>query len=189
MSSVVPFSYLFIPREVEIIFLSVFFVTMLTIDLARAKSLSFRSLYDRFLGHILRHHEKEEGGFGFTGGTYIVLAFLLCVIFFPKPIAITAMFVVIFADSMAAIVGMHMGKKVITKGKSLEGSLAFFATGIAIVLLSPKMTSSSYEYLVGVIAVFLTTLVELFPVKIDDNIVIPMFFGTVYFLLINFFIH
>lgn len=187
-SSVVPFSYYFIPREIEIVLLSVMLFLMLSIDIGRARSKPFRDLYERFLGDILRHHETEAGGFKLTGGSYIVIAFLLCAILFPKPLAITAMFIVIFCDSMAAIIGILFGKHRIALGKTLEGSLAFLVTGLIIVWLSPKLTQSMTEYYVAASSVLLTTGIELLPLKVDDNIIIPMFFGAVYLILLKIFI-
>ena len=188
LSSFVPFSYYFIDRETEIVLLSIMLFLMLSIDIGRAKSAGFRALYNKFLGNILRHHETEAGGFKLTGGFYIVLAFLLCAILFPKPVAITSMLIVIFCDSMAAIIGILFGKRKIGKGKTLEGSFAFLFTGLIIVWLSPKLTETSAEFIVAAASVFLTTFVELVPVKIDDNIVIPMFFGTIYLILFKIFI-
>ncbi len=187
-SSVVPFSYYFIPREIEIVLLSVMLILMLSIDIGRARSKPVRDLYDKYLGNILRHHETEAGGFKLTGGSYIVLAFLLCAVLFPKPLAITAMFIVIFCDSMAAIIGILFGKHRITKDKTMEGSLAFLLTGLLIVLLSPKLTDTPIEIYVAVASVLLTTIVELLPIKVDDNIIIPMFFGAVYLILLKIFI-
>ncbi|MBK9228092.1 MAG: phosphatidate cytidylyltransferase [Ignavibacteria bacterium] len=189
LSSIVPFTYIYIPRDIEIVLLSIMFIMMLSVDIGRARSKAFRDFYDRFLGRILRHHETEAGGLSLTGGSYIVLAFLLCAVLFPKPLAITAMFIVIFCDSMAALYGILFGKIRIGKGKTLEGSLAFLFTGLIVVYLGPKITDSPGEFYIAALSVILTTIVELVPVKIDDNLVIPMFFGASYLLLLKIFIH
>jgi dolichol kinase len=136
---------------------------------------------------ILRGHEIDNDKSVFTGGTYITIAFLICVIIFPKQIAITAMFVVIFCDSFAAIAGKSIGKHFIAN-KTLEGSLAFFVTGVIIIILTPKVTDSITEYYIGFIAILLSTIFELIPLKIDDNISTPIFFGLVYLLLLKIFL-
>lgn len=184
-SSAVPISYFYFDRNTELLILSILSAAMLAVDIARKYSQGFHDFYDRVLGNILRHHETREGGFSYTGGTYIVLAFLLCVLVFPKPVAITSMFIVIIADSMAALVGMVFGRHIIRKGKSVEGSVAFFLTGILIVLFSPKLTEYAVEFYIAVVAVVVTTFIELVPTKIDDNVIIPLSFGIVYLALVK----
>lgn len=147
----------------------------------------FKKFYLKLLEPVLRDHEVDNTKALFTGGTYIILGFLICVIIFPQPIAIASMFVIIFCDSFAAIMGKVYGKHFVGN-KSIEGSAAFFVTGIVLILLTPKVTGSIKEYYFGVIAVFLTTIFELFQNKIDDNIIIPVFFGLVYLALLKFFL-
>ncbi len=187
-SSFIPLSYFYIDRDTEIILLSVMFVTALAIDVARINSAGFRSVYDKILGRILRHHETGKGGNSFTGGTYIVLAFLICAIVFPKQAAIASMLIVVFADSMAAIAGIHLGRIRIGNSKTLEGSVAFIATGIAIVLLMAELTNEGMNIIAGIAAVFVTAAAELIPVRIDDNIVIPLVFGFSYLIISKFII-
>lgn len=186
-SSIVPAIYYFVDREIAIYVLSAAVLILVILDLLRAKSDAVGRLYLRFMGPILRGHEIEKNNSFFTGGTYITIAFLLCVVLFPKPLAITAMFIVIFCDSMAALIGKSKGKYFIAN-KTVEGSLAFLITGIIIILLTPKISDSISEYYIGIVAVFFSAVFELIPLKIDDNISIPLFFGSVYLLLFNIFI-
>lgn len=157
------------------------------IDIFRVRYEPLKAMYLKYAKSLLRVHELNNDKSVFTGATYITLAFLICVIIFPKPIAITAMFIAIFCDSLAAIVGRSRGRHFIY-AKTLEGSLAFFLSGVIIILLTPKVTDSIAEYYFGFIAVFLSALFELFPVKIDDNISIPVFFGLVYLGLLKIFL-
>lgn len=183
-SSVIPVSYYFLSREIEIIMLSVLSLILIIIDVARIRNVSFQNIYLKFLKPILRNHELENEKNLFTGGTYIVIAYLACVIFFPKAISITSMFIVIFPDSLAAIVGKVYGKHFIGN-KTIEGSSAFFITGIIVVMLSPKVTDSISEYYIAFVCVLLTTFFELLTLKIDDNISIPLFFGCAYLILLK----
>lgn len=183
-SSVIPVSYYFLSREIEIIMLSVLSLIMIIIDVVRVKNVNFKNIYLKFLKPILRNHEHENEKTLFTGGTYIVIAYLVCVIFFPKAISITSMFIVIFPDSLAAIVGKVYGKHFIGN-KTIEGSSAFFITGIIVVMLSPKVTDSISEYYIAFVCVLLTTFFELLTLKIDDNISIPLFFGCAYLILLK----
>ncbi|MCB0728318.1 MAG: dolichol kinase [Ignavibacteriae bacterium] len=186
-SSIVPFLYYFVEREFAIYVLSAACILLIMLDILRAKSDAVGNLYLKFMGPILRGHEIEKNNSFFTGGTYITISFLLCVILFPKPLAITSMFIVIFCDSMAALVGKSKGRHFIAN-KTFEGSLAFLITGIIIILLTPKISDSVCEYYIGMVAVFLSAVFELVPVRIDDNISIPLFFGLIYLLLYNIFL-
>lgn len=185
-SSVIPFSYFFFSRNLFIVILSVITLIMILIDVLRYRNSSFRNLYMKFLGPILRKHEVGFKGNVFTGGTYLIAAYLLCVIIFPKPLAITSMFVIIFSDSFAAIFGKIYGKHFIGS-KTIEGSAAFFLTGMIIIFISPKISNSIIEYYIGLISVLVTTVIELVPMKIDDNIFIPIFFGIIYLVLMKLF--
>lgn len=186
-SAVIPVSYYFIDREIEIIMLSVISFLLILMDITRLRVNWVRRLYLKVLGPVLRKHEVQNKEVLFTGGTYLVIAFLICVIVFAKPVAITSMFVIIICDSAAAIFGKVYGTHFI-KNRTIEGSAAFFITGLAVIFLTPKVTELITEYFLAVVALFLTTLFELIPNKIDDNISIPLFFGIIYTALIKIFL-
>ena len=186
-SSVVPIAFYFVSREFALIVLGISAFMLISIDLLRRGNEPFRLFYHRFMKPILRKHEVQYDRHVFTGGTYIVIAFFLCVLFFPKPVAITSMLVVIFCDSFAAIIGKNWGRHFISN-KTFEGSAAFFISGMIIIFLTPKVTTSVNEYFIGFAAVFLSTIFELLPVKIDDNISTPIFFGLVYMALLKIFL-
>lgn len=181
-SAVIPLSYYFIERETEIIILLILSFILILSDLFRIKSEKFQNFFLKVLKPVLRGHEIRNEKSLFNGGTYLIIGFLLCVIIFPKPVAIASMLIVIFCDSFAAIAGKNYGKHFVGN-KSLEGSLAFFLSGSIIVLLTPKVSGSVLEYVTGIAAVLLTAIFELIPLKIDDNISIPVFFGLVYLIL------
>ncbi len=186
-SSIVPVLYFFTDRDTAIIILAIFSFILVAIDILRRHHKPFKRFYLKYLGQILRGHEKEGDMEIFTGGTYITVAFLICVLIFPKPLAITSMFVVIFCDSLAAIVGKSRGRHFIMS-KTLEGSLAFFLSGVIIILLTPKISDSVSEYYIGFFSIFLSTIFELIPTSIDDNLSTPIFFGLVYLALMKIFL-
>lgn len=183
-SSVIPIVYYFLSREIELIILGAMVVLLVTIDILRITSPWMRDLYLKVLKPILRTHEVDNRRSLFSGGTYIVIGFFICVLIFPKPLAITSMLVIIICDSFAAIIGKVYGRHFI-KNKTLEGSAAFFLSGAAVIMLTPKMTQDVSEYYIGFISVFFTSVFELLPFKIDDNIIIPVFFGMTYYIILK----
>lgn len=180
-SVVIPLTYYFTDRKIMLNALALIFIVMVLIDIFRYRNGFVKKFYNRFFKNILRVHESVENKIFFTGGTYIVLAFLLCVLFFERNIAILSMLIIIFCDTAAALVGKLFGKHYI-KSKTIEGSIAFFIVGM-ILFFFTMMPDNSSGIMIGITAIFLTTLFELIPLKIDDNIVIPMFFGITYSLL------
>lgn len=187
-SSVIPITYIFWgSREFFIWFLSVQTILMVAIDYYRFKHPGFQGFFMKIFGNILRSHEVGGKNTIFTGGTYLVFAFLICIIVFPKPVAVMSMLVLVFSDTFAAFSGKIFGKTKIGN-KTLEGSIGFFISGMIIVLLTPKFTDTNSEVVIATITLFLTTAFELIPLKIDDNFTIPMFFGITYLILFNLFL-
>lgn len=105
-------------------------------------------------------------------------AVLLTIITFPKPIALIAIYTLAIADPLSAIIGIKYGKRRIVPHKSLEGSAAFFTSTFFIALAILSVYSG--EASLGVISVaFIVSLVssafEMLPLKLDDNLTIPLF--------------
>lgn len=155
-------------------------IVSLLIDLFRIQQPSFRKLFHKLFGQILRKHEKHD----FTGATFLIFSCMLCVVFFNPMIAFLAMSYLSIGDTFAAMIGMMMGKrKFIRQNKTLEGSLACYASVLIFsVIFAPNI--SPWVYVTGS---FIATLAELWIVPIDDNIKIPITSGLA-MTLINLFV-
>jgi dolichol kinase len=112
--------------------------------------------------------------------TPYAIAILLTLITFPKPIAIIAIATLAIADPLSAVVGITWGRRHIGPNKSVEGSSAFFAatTAVSMVVLGwatpiARFPRAGAAVLVGLAA----TLFELVPLRLDDNLTIPLFVG------------
>lgn len=178
-SSVIPIFYYFTNKSITVILLSIAVAILLFLDIGKRFSKPIENVFNKWLGPVLRHHETKKETHLFTGGTTFTISILICVLFFQKEIAITAIFIMIICDTAAAIIGKSFGKHFI-KNKTFEGSAAFLLSGLIVILLTPKVTNDISEYYIGFLAILLTTLVELIPLRFDDNIFIPVFFGLVY---------
>lgn len=180
------FYWFFFEKKEAIIIISLAFILMVLLDLGKRYFEPVRLLYFKFLGTVLRKDEKEKDGKLFTGGTFHITGVLLSVILFEKNIAISAMLVMMVCDSFAALGGKWFGKIKIGN-KTLEGSMLFFITGILMIIyVFPFGTDNDNFKLFAVIALFFTTLFELFPSVLDDNITIPLVYGISYTLLTYF---
>jgi dolichol kinase len=183
-SSVIPFFYLYSDFETTVIAVSILTVILILIDIFRLKLKKFNNFYLYVLNPILRKHEKINKKSIFTGGTYIVIGYLICILVFPKEIAIASMFIAAYSDTAAAIIGKVYGR-IFVKSKTVEGSIAFFVVGVFVVLFTPKYTQNENEIYIGFLALLITTIYELIPVRLDDNIFVPLFFGLTYFALVQ----
>jgi dolichol kinase len=120
--------------------------------------------------HILLR-QKEKAGIG--SHVYFTLGALIAVSVFSKNIAFAAILMTTFGDMSAALIGKMFGKiRIFANGKSLEGCIAEFIVDLFIAVLLIQ------NPFVSVFMAFVATYVETTFVKIDDNIVIPVFSGA-----------
>jgi len=172
----IPTIYFFISKQFAICLLVPITVAFITVDMARYYIPSIAQWFYRWFGWLLRRHETDISKKRLNGASNVLLSALLCVLLFPKVIAINAITILIISDTTSALVGRRFGRHRFL-GKSLEGSLAFFVSAVLVVLVTPKISRLPMEYVVGFIAAVIGTVVEALPVKIDDNLTIPLSVG------------
>ena len=122
---------------------------------------------------MLREREIKDQ---LTGATYLFIGMTLAVFLFPKEIAIPVMLLLTIADPVAAIAGKAMPIKKIY-GKSVGGFLGFLLCALIIVTIA-----FGFNY-IGWIVALLAAIVELIPLKINDNLTIPVISGYLFILL------
>jgi diacylglycerol kinase (CTP) len=106
------------------------------------------------------------------------MAVLLTIITFPKHIALVGIYALAFADPLSAIIGIKYGKHKISPTRSVEGSLAFFiATFISsfVILLGYTGQAGLGIFSVSLQLSIVCTGFDMIPLKIDDNLTIPLF--------------
>jgi dolichol kinase len=114
----------------------------------------------------------------------MMLAAFICLVIFPREITITALCILILADTAASLVGRRFGKIKIFD-KSLEGSAAFFVTAsLSVLLLSNLFPNSPHYLLAGLLAAFIATIIEAAStvLRLDDNFSVTMTVGIVMWL-------
>ena len=126
--------------------------------------------------YLLRAEEqlKESAGMPF------VMGLLLTLLSFPKVVALCAIFTLAIADPMSAIIGIRFGKNKIFKRKSMEGSAAFFVSTFCIIVFVFGTLYQHDLFMVSVLAIIVSivmTGLELIPLRIDDNLTIPIAMG------------
>lgn len=92
---------------------------------------------------------------------------------YPMPAAAVAIYSLAFGDTAACLVGKSMGKtRIPYTGKTLEGSMACFATVFALAFHTAGCSITKTAA-----AALAATLTELLPVKDYDNLLIPLVTG------------
>ena len=150
-------------------------IVALAVEVVRLHHPGMRSLFRHFFGELLRGHEDAS----LLGSTYHLIACLLTIHLFSKPVAVLALGFLIVGDTFAAIVGKWLGKIRIF-GKTLEGAVAMFAICFAMSFLPPEIPVP-----VGLVGAAVATVFELLPIPLDDNFRVPLSAGFAMELLLR----
>lgn len=129
--------------------------------------------FERYTRYLLRAEEQLKQ----SAAVPYAMAILLTILSFPQVIAVASIYTLAFADPLSAIIGIRFGKHKIKKGKSLEGSIAFLVAAflsIALAFYTAGFSGISIWVMAFIVAVF-AAIFELFPIKLDDNLTIPLF--------------
>jgi dolichol kinase len=150
-------------------------ILSLAIEVFRLNHPRTRHVFRHFFGQLLRNHEEAS----LLGSTYLLIACLLTIHLFAKPVAVLALSFLILGDTMAALIGKSIGR-VPLFGKTLEGSLACFAVCYALTATVPGI-----PFPVGIVGAAVATVFELLPIPLDDNFRIPLSAGFAMELLLK----
>ncbi len=151
------------------------FVLGLGLDVLRLAWAPLGSRLTPRLGSSLR--PGEERGL-VLGAHFLTLSAVLLGACTPPAIGATALGFAVLGDAAAALVGRAFGKRR-AWGKSLEGSLACFATcaGLGAILLPGRP-------LAALAGAGVATLVEALPLPVDDNLSVPLLSAAALLLLV-----
>src|SRR5262245_22653447 len=110
------------------------------------------------------------------------IAVLLTILTVPKPAALIAIYPLAIADPVAAVVGIRWGRRRIAQNRTLQGSAAFFGVTlvIAVVVLAEGTAGTGLAIAAASFTIALAGAgCELLPLRIDDNLTIPLFVGFI----------
>lgn len=170
----VPAVYFFTSRRLAIQILVPLTATSVLLDLVRHRHGKTGDIFTEIFGSILRAHERDREAKNLNGLTWFLIGVTVATIVFPKDITIISVTVSTFADAAAALIGMRFGTRRF-KGKSLEGSAAFFVVAVIVIALISKTGDHWSEYIIGVIAAMIGTVVEFVAVDaVADNCTVPL---------------
>ena len=174
VTSVIPLFYYFGASRQTILFMSVFLTAgFMTADVLRMNFDLARKYFLIVFSKLLREDEQKRR---LTGASWLFLGMTAAFYLFPKEAAIPAVLFLTLADPVAAIAGKKFGSDFFF-GKSIEGSLGFYLTASAVILVF-----TDYSWL-GIGTALGAAVVEFLPIGINDNILIPLFTGYILYVL------
>lgn len=182
-SAAISISYLFLEKNTVLAALTVLLAFMLLFELTKYRSRYIHSLYVKYFKDMLREHEYDTGKLRINGATWVILSAIFCILVFPRNVAIMGLLMLSFADSTSALLGRLYGKKQYAPNRSYVGTISFFLTGSAVMLLTPKYFGTLKEYLICFIALGATTVVDSLSPPVDDNLTIPVTCCVVLYIL------
>ena len=110
--------------------------------------------------------------------TPYAIAVLLTILTVPKPAALIAIYTLAIADPASAVVGISWGRYKLSPDRSVEGTLAFFGSTLAIamlVLFGATLASMWTVVAMALLIALAAGAFDLVPLRIDDNLTIPLF--------------
>jgi dolichol kinase len=181
-SSVIPIAYAAgLARGRLLVLLAVLGVIALSVELARLRWTRARTLFIGAVGTLLREHEHR----GWSGASWLLAAYALSVLLFPRAVAVAAMLAAGLGDASAAIVGRSVavararrgeGATVI-RGKTLAGSIA-----CAVVTFVAALLVAALPMAAAVAAALSASVAERWEpprsVRIDDNVRVALAAGV-----------
>ena len=173
LTSVFPLAYLWfeINPDIMVILFCLLSLISIFIEFMRRFSRSFSKVFNYFFISMLRKNESEGG---LTGATWLFLGFAITAFIFEREIAIAALLFLTIGDSIAALVGISY-PKIKLGHKTLSGTLA----GTFACILVVSLSSQTLMPLIIIIGAISAMSIELLPLRINDNITIPIFSGYI----------
>ncbi|MEO7329266.1 MAG: diacylglycerol/polyprenol kinase family protein [Minicystis sp.] len=156
-----------------------FAIAAWTMEISRHNSDAVNERLMRLFGKVAHPHER----FQINSSTWYTTALFLLSLFAPLPAAEIAVTVLAFADPAAAFVGRRHGRTRLRAGRSLEGTLAFFAVGTLVslaVLFAFHASHASHQMAFPAMLALAAAggvsgaLAELYSTRLDDNFTIPV---------------
>jgi dolichol kinase len=143
-------------------------------DIFRHKIGWIQSIFKYFFNSMLRSHEMDGK---LTGATWVIIGAVITITLFSKPVAIIALIFMSLGDAAAGLIGQRFGKHKIGD-KTWEGFFGGLIICIIIALNFPYL-----PLMVSLIGAISAMILELIPIPLDDNFIIPLGSGAIMMML------
>jgi glycerol-3-phosphate acyltransferase PlsY len=166
--------YFLLGRRNALICYGVLILVVLAIDITRLKVPAFNQFIFARFGSFIRNNEANK----LTGMAPYFLGIGLTLLLYRSDIATAAICFLAFGDVAATAVGERYGRTKISGEKSLEGTLAFVAIAVTVGFLLP-LTGMHLTHGIILAGAIAAAGIELVPLPVNDNLVIPLVSGGV----------
>ena len=166
--------YYLLGRPRALICYGLLIAVVLAVDITRLRMPAFNQFIQTRFSSFIRKNEANK----ITGTAPYVLGIGLTLLLFTTGIATAAICFLAFGDVAATAVGERYGKTKISGEKSLEGTLAFAAIAVTVGFLLP-LAGIHLAYGIILAGAIAASCVELVPLPVNDNLVIPLVSGGV----------
>lgn len=166
--------YYLLGRQNALICYGILVMVVLAMDITRLKVPAFNQFVQTRFSSFIRKNEANT----LTGTAPYVLGIGLTLFLYRTDIATAAICFLAFGDVAATAVGERYGRTKISGVKSLEGTLAFVAVAAIVGFLLP-LTGVHIMYGIVLAGAIAAAGIELVPLPVNDNLVIPLVSGGV----------
>jgi len=166
--------YYLLGRQNALIFYGLLIAVVLAVDITRLRVPVFNQFIQARFSSFIRKNEANK----LTGTAPYVLGIGLSLLLYRTDIATAAICFLAFGDVAATAVGERYGRTKISGKKSLEGTLAFVAVAVTVGFLLP-LSGIHLMYGIALAGAIAAAGVELVPLPVNDNLVIPLVSGGV----------
>ncbi len=170
--------YFILGREHALLVYTALFLAVLAVEAARLTNPALNQFILTRFGSFIRTSEANR----LTGTAPYIFGIGLTLALYHRDIATAAICFLAFGDVAATTIGERYGKTKIGK-KSLEGTLAFIVVAVIVGLLLP-LAGVSLARSIIVAGALAAAGVELLPLPVNDNLLIPLVSGGVMQLLV-----
>ena len=173
-SIIIPLAYFFFIKDKILMTLILIILTSIALFVEYARRNRENNIgyfFNKYFKSILRYNEKR--GY-FTGATWMLIGFTITVLSFENDVAVLAMLFLSIGDSCAGIVG-----RVFPFGKVWNKSVFGSFVGLIICIIFGFLINTTLSFMIVLLGAISGMVIELIPLKIDDNFSIPIFSGFV----------
>ena len=183
-----PLGIVMLGREAALWLLVPLAVFAVICDTARLRVRWMHRFINWLFAPIMRPEEQPPfgGPIVLNGATWMCVSAALAALLFPEPIAASALAMLMVGDGAAAVIGRRFGRtRYPFSEKSLEGSVAFFVTGLLAALPFGLIPEPGVSAPVLAVGAFMAAFVEALPIPINDNVRVPVVAGATMLLLMS----
>lgn len=145
----------------------------LLFDILRLQSSRLKKFALQHFSQLMRRNEL----LGLSGNSFFIVGIFTVTLLFSKPIALLSILFLAVGDPVAAFVGTRYGRRKIWGRKTLEGAIANFCVSFLVSgWFAAGYLALSWErsLLLAMIGGVISTVSELVPAPVDDNLSVPV---------------